>query len=503
MTLLWLIIIPLLGGLAAWILGRDNNASARWISLVALTLDCVLLAILWPGFSIQPEIGQGRWLIEWNQAWIPQLGISFHLAMDGLSFILVALTLFLGIISVICSWTEIRERVGFFHMNLLWILAGILGVFLALDLFLFYFFWELMLVPMYFLIYIWGHENRVYASLKFFIFTQAGGLLMLLSILALYFIHGGNTGIYTFDYNLLLGTSLTPSAAFWIMAGFLIAFIVKLPVVPFHPWLPDAHTEAPTAGSVILAGLLLKTGAYGLLRFVMPLFPSAAAAIAPTMLGLAVIGIIYGAILAFGQSDLKRLVAYTSVSHMGFVLLGIFAGSATALSGSVMQMVAHGVSTGALFIVVGMIQERTHTREMGQMGGFWDMAPRLSGVGLVFALASLGLPGFGNFIAEFLVLIGSFRMHAVVTVFAASGFVLAAIYSLWIVQRVFQGEKRDDVHIADLTGRETGMMAALIIVIIGIGFFPRMVLKPVEPVIHAAGSNAFQENPVQIEGGGE
>jgi NADH-quinone oxidoreductase subunit M len=503
MTLLWLIIIPLLGGLAAWILGRNNNASARWISLVALTLDCVLLAILWPDFSIQPELGQGRWLIEWNHAWIPQLGISFHLAMDGLSFILVALTLFLGIISVICSWTEIRDRVGFFHMNLLWILAGILGVFLALDLFLFYFFWELMLVPMYFLIYIWGHENRVYASLKFFIFTQAGGLLMLLSILALYFIHGGSTGVYTFDYNLLLGTSLAPSTAFWIMAGFLIAFIVKLPVVPFHPWLPDAHTEAPTAGSVILAGLLLKTGAYGLLRFVMPLFPGAAAAIAPTMLGLAVIGIIYGAILAFGQSDLKRLVAYTSVSHMGFVLLGVFAGSATALSGSVMQMVAHGVSTGALFIVVGMIQERTHTREMGRMGGFWDMAPRLSGVGLVFALASLGLPGFGNFIAEFLVLIGSFRMHAVVTVLAASGLVLAAIYSLWIVQRVFQGEKRDVVHLADLTGRETGMMAALVIVIIWIGFFPRMVLKPVEPFIHAAGSSAFQENPVHIDGGGE
>ncbi len=503
MILLWLITIPLVGGLAAWVAGRDNTASARWISLIALILDCVLLATLFPDLPIRPALERGQWLVEWNKAWIPQLGIGFHLAMDGLSFILVALTLFLGIISVICSWTEIRERVGFFHMNLLWILAGILGVFLALDLFLFYFFWELMLVPMYFLIHIWGHENRVYASLKFFIFTQAGGLVMLLSILALYFIHGRSTGVYTFDYNMLLGTSLSPSTAFWVMAGFLIAFIVKLPVVPFHPWLPDAHTEAPTAGSVILAGLLLKTGAYGLLRFVIPLFPDAAAEIVPAMLVLAVIGIIYGALLAFGQSDLKRLVAYTSVSHMGFVLLGIFAGSATALSGSVLQLAAHGVSTGALFIVVGMIQERIHTREMDRMGGLWGPAPRLGGVGLVFALASLGLPGFGNYIAEFLVLIGSFRMHGIVTVFAASGLVFAAIYSLWIVQRVFQGEKKEGVHLADLTARETGMMAAMIIVIIWIGFLPQTILKPAESALHATGITASQDQPVLTKGVGE
>jgi NADH-quinone oxidoreductase subunit M len=503
MILLWLITIPLVGGLAAWVAGRDNTAASRWISFIALLLDCVLLATLLPDLSLRQAIGQSHWLVELNQAWIPQLGIGFHLAMDGLSFILVALTLFLGIISVICSWTEIRERVGFFHLNLLFILAGILGVFLALDLFLFYFFWELMLVPMYFLIYIWGHENRVYASFKFFIFTQAGGLLMLLSILALYFIHGASTGIYTFDYNMLLDTSLSPSTAFWIMAGFLIAFIVKLPVVPFHPWLPDAHTEAPTAGSVILAGLLLKTGAYGLLRFVIPLFPGAAAEIVPVMLVLAVIGIIYGALLAFGQNDLKRLVAYTSVSHMGFVLLGIFAGSATALSGSVIQLVAHGVSTSALFIVVGMIQERIHTREIDRMGGFWSPAPRLGGVGLVFALASLGLPGFGNFIAEFLVLIGSFRLHGIITILAATGLVFAAIYSLWIVQRVFQGEKKEGVHLTDLTAREMGMMAAMIIVIVWIGFFPRTILKPVESVTHATSVTTSQERPVAAKGGGE
>ncbi len=503
MILLWLIIIPLLGGLAAWVLDRKDGAASRRASLAALTLDAVLLLLFMSKQATSIGLSRGAWLVELNVPWIPQLGISLHLAMDGLSLVLAALTVFLGIISVICSWTDVRDRVGFFHLNLLWILAGILGVFFSLDLFLFYFFWELMLVPMYFLIYLWGHENRVYASLKFFLFTQAGGLLMLLSILALYFIHGKETGRYTFDYLLLLGTPMSPGAAFWIMLGFLLAFIVKLPAFPFHPWLPDAHTEAPTAGSVVLAGLLLKTGAYGLLRFVLPLFPDAAAAIGPAMMILAVIGIIYGAVLAFGQSDLKRLVAYTSVSHMGFVLLGAFAGSAVALSGAVMQMVAHGVSTGALFIIVGMIQERIHTREMDRMGGFWSTAPRLSSIGFVFALASLGLPGFANFVAEFMVLLGTYRAHSVVTVFAASGLVLAAIYALWIVQRVFHGERRGESGIRDLSIRETGMMAAMIIVILWLGLFPRPMLKTVEPALNGIPCCTSTSQTVSIQGGGK
>jgi NADH-quinone oxidoreductase subunit M len=487
MILAWLIIIPLIGGLAAWIAGRESSLRTRWISLASLVADAILLLTLWSSSSAPFALGRGTWLIELNKPWIPQLGIGIHLALDGVSLLLAALTIFLGIISVLCSWTEIRERVGFFHFNLLWILAGILGVFMALDLFLFYFFWELMLVPMYFLINIWGHENRVYASLKFFLFTQAGGLFMLLSILGLYFIHGSNTGIYTFDYTLLLGTSLSPTAARWLMLGFLIAFVVKLPAVPFHPWLPDAHTEAPTAGSVILAGLLLKTGAYGLLRFVLPLFPDAAASIAPTVMVIAVVGIIYGAVLAFGQTDLKRLVAYTSVSHMGFVLLGIFVGNLTALSGAVIQMLAHGVSTGALFIIVGMIQQRIHTRELDRMGGFWAVVPRLSGVGLVFALASLGLPGFGNFVGEFLVLLGSYRVSVVITALAAMGLVLAAIYSLWFVQRVFHGTTQEGLQMPDLSMRETGMMAVLIIVILWIGLHPQLFLNMSEPVLDGIG----------------
>jgi NADH-quinone oxidoreductase subunit M len=498
MILLLLIIIPLLGGLAAWLLDRKGSDATRWVSLASLVLDAALLTSEW--LRSAPRFSRGAWFLELNIPWIPQLGVSLHLAMDGLSLVLVALTLFLGIISVACSWTEIRERAGFFHLNLLWVLAGILGVFLALDLFLFYFFWELMLVPMYFLINIWGHENREYASLKFFIFTQAGGLLMLLSILALYFVHGSNTGVYTFDYTLLLGTAMSPVAAFWIMSGFLIAFIVKLPVVPFHPWLPDAHTEAPTAGSVVLAGLLLKTGAYGLLRFVLPLFPGAAAAVSQAMLVLAVVGIVYGAILAFGQNDLKRLVAYTSVSHMGFVLLGIFAGSQTALSGAVMQMVAHGVSTGALFIIVGMIQERIHTRDVERMGGFWSSAPRLAGVGLVFALASLGLPGFANFVAEFLVLLGSYRTHGVITMLSASGLVLAAIYSLRIVQQVFHGEQKEGPKPVDLSVRETGMMAAMILVILWLGIFPGPMFRTADPALHSLQGHV--SGPAPDQGGG-
>jgi NADH-quinone oxidoreductase subunit M len=496
MILILLIIIPLIGGLAAWTLDRKNSTLSRWISLAALVIDAVMLISFWSTSAIQLDLGRGAWLLEVNRPWIPQLGISLHLALDGLSLVLVALTIFLGIISVLCSWTEVQSRVGFFHMNLLWILAGILGVFLALDLFLFYFFWELMLIPMYFLINIWGHENRVYASLKFMIFTQAGGLLMLLSILGLYFIHGRDTGIYTFDYALLRHTALSSQAAFWIMLGFVIAFIVKLPVVPFHPWLPDAHTEAPTAGSVVLAGLLLKTGAYGLLRFVLPLFPDAVASIGQVMLVLGVIGIIYGAVLAFGQTDLKRLVAYTSVSHMGFVLIGIFSGNQIALSGAIMQMVTHGISTGALFIIAGMIQERVHTREMGGMGGFWSAAPRLSSVGLVFALASLGLPGFGNFVAEFMVLLGSYRTHTMITVIAASGLVLAAIYSLWIVQQVFHGEKREGLKLADLSLRETSMMTAMVLVILWLGLYPRPVLNTVEPFVQTIQSFNHREHRV-------
>jgi len=484
MILTWLIVILLAGGLLAWLVSRWSGQWSRWISLIAVTTDFVLGVLLWARHSAQVTLfASPSWLEEIDHIWIPQLGIHFHLAMDGLSLLLVLLAAFLGLLSVLASWSEINDRVGFFHFNLMWILAGIMGVFLALDLFLFYFFWEMMLIPMYFLISIWGHEKRIYAAVKFFIFTQASGLLMLLAILGLYFIHGKNTGIYTFDYNQLLGTSISPMTAMWLMMGFLIAFVVKLPAVPFHNWLPDAHTEAPTAGSVILAGLLLKTGAYGLLRFVVPLFPDAAAVFAPVAMLLAVIGILYGAILAFAQTDLKRMVAYTSVSHMGFVLLGVFAWNELALQGTVMQMICHGISTGALFILVGALQERIHTRDINAMGGLWSTVPRMGTVGMVFAMASLGLPGLGNFVGEFLVLLGSYQASIVMTIFAVTGLVAATIYSLWMVQRTFHGPRLKEWSVKDFGGREMFIMGSLIVAIVWLGLYPQPVINTAKPAI--------------------
>jgi NADH-quinone oxidoreductase subunit M len=377
---------------------------------------------------------------------------------------------------VIVSWHDITERVGFFHFHLLWAIAALVGVFLALDLFLFYFFFEMMLVPMYFLIALWGHERRVYSAIKFFIFTQVGGLLMLVGILALYSLHGHATGVYTFDYTVLLGTPLSSSAALWMMLAFFAAFSIKLPVVPLHTWLPDAHTEASTAGSLILAGLLIKIGAYGMIRFLVPLFPSAVFRFAPYAMGLAVLGILYGAILAFAQRDLKRMVAYTSVSHMGFVLLGIFAWNSLALQGAVLEVVCHALSTGGLFALAGMLQERSGTRELSRFGGLWAKTPKLGGVTMVLALASLGLPGLGNFVAEFLILAGTWRVSIPATILAAVGLVAATIYSLWLIQAVFQGRETHGWDFSDITPRERGTFAALIAPLLLLGVYPQPVL---------------------------
>jgi NADH-quinone oxidoreductase subunit M len=478
MTMTLIVFLPFIGGIVAWGAARKNPDAARWISIAFLALDALLLLSAW-----RAQGGAGLWLREIDVAWIPLIGARFHLAMDGLSLILALLSAFLGIVSVVISWSEIRERVGFFHLNLMWVISGILGVFTAMDLLLFSFFWEMMLIPMYFLIVIWGHENRVYASVKFFIFTQVSGLLMLASILGLYFIHGKQTGTYTFEFSQLLGTTLPPKTAMWLMLGFVAAFAVKLPVVPLHNWLPDAHTEAPTAGSVILAGLLLKTGAYGLIRFAVPLFPEAARVFTPYAMALGAIGIIYGAMLAFAQTDLKRLVAYTSVSHMGFVMIGIFAWNMWSLQGAVMQMVCHGIATGALFIIVGMLYERIHTRDLRRMGGFWAQAPRMGGVTMLFAMASLGLPGLGNFVAEILVMLGVYKVSVLTALIAGLGVVAATIYSIWIVQRVFQGPNVEALRVDDMSPRESIVMAVLVASIIWLGIYPRPVLDTAKPVL--------------------
>ena len=485
MILACLIILLLVAGVLAWALERRGPQWPRWISLAALSIDFVLGLSLWGARGDQFQIAQGgAWIAELSAQWIPRFGISLHLAMDGLSLLLVLLTLFLGLMSVAASWTEITKRVGFFHFNLLWVLAGVLGVFVAMDLFLFFVFWEVMLVPMYFLISVWGHENRVYAAVKFFLFTQAGSLLMLIAILGLVFIHYQNSGMLTFDYTSLLGTAMDPAVAMWLMLGFFAAFAVKLPVVPFHTWLPDAHTEAPTAGSVILAGLLLKTGAYGLLRFTVPLFPEPAQTFAPVAMGLGVIGILYGGVLAFAQTDLKRLVAYSSVSHLGFVLLGIFAWNALALEGAVMQMLAHGVTTGALFILVGALQERLHTRDMRRMGGLWATLPRFGAIGLFFAIASLGLPGLGNFVGEFLVLLGTYQVSIPMTVLASLGLVVATIYSLALVQQTFHGQAREQWSVQDLSLRSLALLGAMIVVQVWLGLYPQPVLETAGQALH-------------------
>ena len=472
MILAWLIIIPAAGGLLSWLIERLSPAWPKYVAAAAMALDLILALLMAVGRLSTAGIAF---------PWIPQFGVTIHLASDGLSIALVLLTGFLGLMAVASAWTEINERTGFFYFNLLLTLAGVTGVFLSLDLFLFYFFWEVMLVPMYFLIAVWGHENRVYAATKFFLFTQVSGLLMLLAILALYFIHGANTGHYTFDYARLLGTKLSPKAAMLLMFGFLIAFAVKLPAVPFHSWLPDAHTEAPTAGSVILAGLLLKTGAYGILRFVMPLFPLAVHRFAPAAMALGVVSILYGALQAFGQTDLKRMIAYTSVSHMGFVLLGAFAWNRLALYGVVMQLLCHGISTGALFILVGGLQERIHTRDIGRMGGLWPQMPRMGGAMMLFAMASLGLPGLGNFIGEFLVLLGVFKVSPALSILASVGFILSCVYSLWIVQKTIQGRNIEGWKPHDLSGRETAVMAAMGVLIVWLGLYPQPVFTAVGP----------------------
>ena len=497
MSLAILIAILLAGGIVAMFAERWGSNLPRWVSLATIVVALIYLLLVVSKLpaehlSITPTAGDS-WLVYLKLDWIPRFGIAFELAMDGLSLLLVVLTLLLGLIAVSSSWSEIDFKQGFFQANLLWTLAGVTGVFLAMDLFLFFIFWEVMLIPMYLLIAIWGHENKAYAAMKFFIFTQFSGLLMLLSIVILAWQASLSSGNYSFSYFDLLGTSLNAKLEFWVMLGFFLAFTVKLPAFPFHTWLPDAHTQAPTAGSVLLAGILLKTGAYGLLRFCIPLFPQASMDFAPIAMWLGAAGVIYGAVLAFAQSDFKRLVAYSSVSHMGFVLLGLYAWNNLAMQGAVMQMVAHGVSTAALFMMAGAIQQRLHTRDMHKMGGLWHNAPRMGACALFFAVASLGLPGLGNFVAEFLVLLGLFAVQPWVAAIAALGLIGAAIYALWMMQLAFQGAPDENRKFADFGVREMATMAAMIIALVWLGLYPQPVLDLAQPVLENLQSLVAQQ----------
>ena len=472
-----LVFLPLAGALLMLPFRNGDTWVRRFALATALTVAAY--AILPLAMTSAKTALPGFFLLE-DAGWIDRFGIRYTLGMDGISALMVLLTAVITVIAMLVSWKSIKERVALHYLLILVMECGLLGVFLSLDLFLFYLFWEVMLIPMFFLIGIWGHGRKIYSAVKFFLYTLFGSLLMLLAIIGVYLFHGAQSGSYTFALQALTHTAIPPSSALWLFAAFLLAFAIKVPLFPLHTWLPDAHTDAPTAGSVLLAGLLLKTGAYGLIRFAIPLFPAAAVTFAPVLTVLAVTGIIYGSWVAYAQTDMKRLVAYSSVGHMGFVALGIFAWTPVSLSGSLLQMVNHGITTGALFALVGMLDERTGTRDVGAYGGVWGKAPQLSAFFLLFSMASAGLPGLNNFTGEFIILAGTFRVSPLAASAAFAGILLPLIYTVRLVQQVLFGTERRPLPLADLSPREGLILAVLALMALGLGLHPAPLLELVK-----------------------
>jgi NADH-quinone oxidoreductase subunit M len=479
MMLTVIIIGLLVAGLIAWYSEGIIKNSARWISLFGVVFITLFFiwSLVFANGSSQNDYSQLTVVTHFS--WISVFNIQFTLALDHLSILLLTLTFLLALICVVVSWQEITDKSGFYYFNLLASFAGIIGVFTAIDLFLFFFFWEVMLLPMTAIIAIWGHENKHFAAIKFFIFTQVSSLLMLVAIIAMAYIHQQETGILSFNYQDWLLLDIPLDIAQYLMFGFFIAFAIKLPCVPLHSWLPDAHTQAPTAGSVLLAGVLLKTGAYGLIRFVILLFPQASQSFAPIAVGLGVLSILYGAKMALAQSDLKRLIAYSSISHMGLVMLALFSYASAenhiAYQGAVATLVAHGLSSAALFSLAGIIYSRIHSRELSDMGGFWQSAPLMGGFALAFAAAAFGLPGLLNFIGEFFSLVGAYQVYPVAVVFAALGLIGSAIYGTVMFQSSFQGKAKH--FIQDLSARELGVMLTLFGALLILGFYPSSLLN--------------------------
>ncbi|MEK7252101.1 MAG: NADH-quinone oxidoreductase subunit M [Actinomycetota bacterium] len=475
-----IILLPVIGAVALFLIPSRRSEMVLPVavaaSLVTLGAAGWMLVEFESGFAGFQFVEQSSWYVPW--------GVGWHLGIDGISLLLVVLTAFLFPISLAAS-SGVKHRVREYAVAMLLLEAGIIGVFLSLDLLVFFVFWEVMLVPMYFIIGIWGGERRVHAAVKFFLFTALGSAVMFAGILFLGFL--GGDGSPTFDFVKLLDSDLSRNAQFWLFGAFGLSFAIKVPIFPFHTWLPDAHVEAPTAGSVILAGVLLKLGAYGLIRFNLSLFPEASVQLMPVLAVLAVIGIIYGAIVAIVQSDIKRLVAYSSVSHLGFVILGVFALTTQGLQGGVLQMVNHGLTTGALFLLVGMIYERRHTREISQFGGLASVMPVYAGVFLFVAFASIGLPGLNGFVGEFFVLVGSFLSLPVYAVIAAFGVVLAAVYLLWAYQRMFTGPITvpENSVLHDLRAGEIVILAPILALILFLGIYPKPALDRIEPSVDA------------------
>jgi len=478
-----IVFLPAVGAAVLLLFDGSRVKLIRWWAFAVSLAEFALSLPLFFGFDLGTHLPQ---FVE-RKSWIESWGAYYYLGVDGISLLLVLLTTFLTAVSVLASFKSITEKVKGFMVSMLFLETGMLGVFLSLDFLLFYVFWEAMLIPMYFLIGIWGGPRRVYAAVKFFLYTMFGSVLMLVGILALYFVHRGASGEATFNILTLSETVLSSGQQLWIFLAFFIGFAIKVPLFPFHTWLPDAHVEAPTAGSVLLAGVLLKMGTYGFIRFCLPILPSMSVQLGPFILVLAVIGIIYGAAVAMVQPDLKKLVAYSSVSHLGFVVLGIFAMNIHALEGSILQMVNHGLSTGALFLVVGMIYERRHTRMIAEFGGVAKTMPVFAAMFGIVMLSSIGLPGLNGFVGEFLILLGTFKTHLTFAVIAASGIVLAAIYMLWMFQRVMFGkiEKEENARLKDVSVREGWVLAPVIALIILIGVCPRPFLARTEPTVRA------------------
>ncbi len=469
-----LLVLPLLGAIP---IAVAPARQARYIALAVTIVELVVSLGLWWAFDASTAAMQFGMTIPW----LPEWGISYRVGLDGISLFMVLLTTTIMPLAVLSSYDYITERERLYYGLLLVLVTGMLGVFLALDMFLFYVFWELMLIPMYFIIGIWGGRNRLYAAIKFFIYTMAGSLLMLLAILLMMFQISKVTGTPTFDYDaFLVGARQLGGLAPWLFAAFALAFAIKVPMFPFHTWLPDAHVEAPTAGSVILASILLKMGTYGFLRFAVPFFPDVALSPAVTtiVIGCAVIGVVYGALVAMVQPDVKKLVAYSSVSHLGFVMLGIWAATLQSVQGALMIMIGHGLSTGALFLLIGMLYERRHTREIHAYGGLAAVIPVFSLILVITSLASIGLPGLSGFVGEFLVLLGSFERHPWATGIATTGVIFAAAYLLWALQRVLFNrlDKTENAHLRDLSPRELWVVLPLVAGMVWLGLYPGPVL---------------------------
>jgi NADH-quinone oxidoreductase subunit M len=477
-----LIFFPILGAIVLLFINKENGRALRWVTLVFALVEFIFSLPLFFNFDSKTTAMQ---FIE-DYWWVQSYGMSYKLGIDGISLLLVLLTTFLTVLCILCSWKAITFRIKEYMISFLFLETGMIGALVALDLILFYVFWEVMLIPMYLLIGVWGDpKRRIYAAIKFFLFTMAGSVLMLVAILALYFINQKATGRSTFDVLELYKLGIPGGTQYWLFGAFALAFAIKVPMFPFHTWLPDAHTEAPTAGSVILAGVLLKMGTYGFIRFAIPLFPNAAYDLIPLVSILAIIGIIYGALVSMMQPDLKRLVAFSSVSHLGYVMLGMFALNMQGVQGSIYQMLNHGISTGSLFLIVGMIYERRHTRLIADFGGLSKVMPIYAAFFMIVTLSSIGLPGTNGFVGEFLILLGAFRSNVVYGVLAATGVVLGAAYMLWMFQRVMFGKitHPENEKLQDLSAREITILVPMVIMIFLMGIYPKLFFSKMDVTV--------------------